>query len=83
MYIWHLFHDLRRPLDTSPVCLNDNTTVSGQRPWKRPKLVTTLPSRKERGSWWEGFHERYILSFEWNIVGVMDSDSDREEMIEF
>jgi len=25
--------------------------------------------------WWEGFKERYLLSLEWNRVGVMDNDS--------
>jgi len=27
------------------------------------------------GLWWEGFLEKYVLSFEWKRVGVMDNDS--------
>jgi len=48
---------------------------------KKPKKETTEQSSVSKGSpikeglWWEGFKERYLLSLEWQRVGVMESKS--------
>jgi len=46
---------------------------------KKTKKKTIEQSSVRKGSpmegvglWWEGFKERYLLSLEWKIVGVMD-----------